>query len=151
MNLKGFISVTKIDNIKTHFKKHQRKYVIGGTVVVGVGVTGHILWLCAKNRELAKALEDSGQEVASLTAKIGDISITGDNNVLNITQNLKMRGHSGFVTQCVETGEIFASQNRAAEVFGADPGKMSKHLNGLRENINGYHFVRLFIFPTDSQ
>jgi predicted XRE-type DNA-binding protein len=53
-----------------------------------------------------------------------------------------------IITQCVETGERFASQNRAAEVFGGTASRMSEHLRGARENFNGYHFIRVQEFVT---
>lgn len=53
--------------------------------------------------------------------------------------NLIRRGHPGNVVEHLESGEQFASQARAAEVFGVSASRMSKHLRGLIEDIDGEH------------
>ena len=63
----------------------------------------------------------------------------------NITTNIynKTKGHPGFVTRCVETGELFETQNTAASFFEIPPSILSRHLNEGLELREGLHFERL--------
>lgn len=54
------------------------------------------------------------------------------------------RGHPGFITRCIETGELFLTQSSAARSVGSSNSIMSTHLNGKLEDVNGYHFERVF-------
>ena len=58
---------------------------------------------------------------------------------------LERRGHPGWVTRCVETGEVYASQARAAACNNISPSRMSAHLNGQASHANGLHFERLYL------
>lgn len=53
------------------------------------------------------------------------------------------KGHSGFVTRCLETGELFKTQGLAAEAFGIGANIMSQHLNHGLELDQGLHFERV--------
>ena len=55
-------------------------------------------------------------------------------------QQLARRGHPGNVIKCVETGEVFASQNRAAAAYGISAKALRNSLRGLKETAGGYHF-----------
>ena len=63
----------------------------------------------------------------------------------NITTNIynKTKGHPGFVTRCVETGELFETQNAAASFFEIPPSILSRHLNEGLELREDLHFERL--------
>ena len=61
----------------------------------------------------------------------------------NVTQVLVRRGHPGNIVRCIETGETFASQARAAAVNGIDPSIMSRHLKGTLATAKGLHFENL--------
>ena len=39
--------------------------------------------------------------------------------------------------------EVFASQNRAAEMMGLSPSRLSDHLVGKTENVKGFKFEKL--------
>lgn len=66
-----------------------------------------------------------------------------NNSVNEIITVLARRGHPGWIIRCKETGEVFASQNRAAEVMGISKGVLSGHLNGKLDNAAGYTFERI--------
>ena len=68
--------------------------------------------------------------------------------VNNAIQTLVKRGHAGNVVVCNETGEIFASQNRAAQMLGLDPKRLSEHVRGKLENVKGYTFTLLGEYDT---
>ena len=91
-------------------------------------------------------------EMAAPALIVQDLSFTYRTRntpaIQNVNFGLERRVHPGWITQCVETGERFASQNRAAEVFGGTASRMSEHLRGARENFNGYHFIRVQEFVT---
>ena len=64
------------------------------------------------------------------------------NTTVNIYQGIK--GHPGFITRCIDTGEVFSSQKKAADAFGIPEGVLSGHLNGKFDEANGLHFERVF-------
>jgi hypothetical protein len=55
------------------------------------------------------------------------------------------KGHPGFITRCIETGELFATQGSAARAFNIPERTMTKHLNYGRELSENLHFERLGI------
>ena len=59
------------------------------------------------------------------------------------TQTVVRRMHPGNVIMCEQTGEIFASQNRAAEVFNVSRQNMAAHLHGKLPDVNGLTFKKL--------
>lgn len=52
-------------------------------------------------------------------------------------------GHPGFIIKCDQTGEIFPSVFRAAQVMGVARGSMSKHINGKMKSVKGYTFTKI--------
>ena len=113
------------DQDKTHWEKYRIYYLCAAALLVGVGIG----LLCRANINL---------------------SIGGRNNTQVIAKNLivsqlERRGHPGWIVRCIETGEVFASQNRAAEVTGINPGRLSEHLNGKTPHDQGYTFERVML------
>lgn len=113
--------------VKSHFKKHKTKYLVGGTCAV-VGVTVGVY------------LGNKGMINFQL---VNTGSVSQVQNIDNSINILTRRGHAGNIVRCIETGETYASQNRAAEVLGLDKSILSKHLNGLKEHVNGLHFEKV--------
>ena len=123
--------------MKSHIKKHKTKYIVGGGITVGVGVGIYI----GKRIGLEVDEESIKSKLELTNVAIGkDVSIT--NNITYITQLVK-RGHAGNVLRCNETGELFASQNRAAEAMGIGKTKLSEYMNGKRTDVDGYTFENL--------
>ena len=124
----------KVDQVKQHIKKHKTIYICVAVVVVttiaAVVVTRKVM--------LAKF----SPEVISKVS-VAEGATIGDN--AHITTNIYngLRGHPGFQTLCLDTGEVFSSQNDAALFAGVDKKTMSRHLNGLLPDINGVVFTRL--------
>lgn len=116
--------------IKTHLKKHKEAYIVGGVVGVVALSTGAYLG----NKGIVNVqLFNSGTV----------------NQQLHIDKSINIltrRGHAGNVVKCVETGEVFASQNRASIVYDIAPSELSKHLRGLSGDVNGLHFEKLDTF-----
>ena len=79
-----------------------------------------------------------------------DISGNTDSNpigvnlgTLNYTVEANRQGPPSWVVRCLETGEVFSSQNKAAEVLNVSPHDISLYLNGLKDNAGGLHFERI--------
>lgn len=111
----------QFEKVKTHVKNNKKVYIAAGVgVAVGAGVV-----LCLGDR-----------------VNVTQIAI-GKNNVLKQTTLLVRRGHPGFVIKCKETGEVFASQNRAAEALGVSARSIARHLKGEHPNAGGFTFENL--------
>ncbi len=125
-----------VKGVKRHFKRSQKIYTAIGITAVVCGIAGYLAY---KMKPVV---------VQTINGDIhAPVSATGD-VIQNTNFGLERRVHPGWITQCVETGEKFASQNRAAEVFGGTASRMSEHLRGARDNFNGHHFIRVREFAT---
>lgn len=129
----------KEGKFKAHFKKHKFKY----GVVIGLVVGGTVVYLFAKTRGGAN-VDVTNKQMVAVNSPITN-NITNEYNLPN------RRGHAGDIIKCVETGEVFASQRRAAEVMGVNRSELNKHINGLKEDVNGLHFEKKGDYNSDSQ
>ena len=111
---------------QTHWQKYKWLYV-GLAAGVILGATGVLFY----NRNVF------------VHTKITQILCWKPNNT-TVTV-LERRGHPGWVTRCIETGEVYASQTRAAACNDISPSMMSSHLNGQTESVKGLHFERLYL------
>ena len=120
--------------VKGHFKKHKVKYIVGGTcAVVGVGVGIYL-----GNKGIINVqLVNTGE-------------VTQVQNIDKSINILSRRGHAGDVIRCLETGETFASQKRAAEVYGVNQGDISKHLKGKKDSVKGMTFEKVGSFNKEN-
>ena len=126
------------EKIKEHFRKHKWKYIIGGTIILA-GVTTLIV---RGSRTKLVAGMDWLERAPTGSFIFGD----GNYNNTVTTVHTGMRGNPGFVTRCVETGELFENQGVASRTFGIPESIMSKHLNYGRELQEGLHFERVGVF-----
>lgn len=125
-----------MNKVKEHFKRNKKVY-LGLGVDVGIGVLiGGVGAGTAMYLKKAPEVDNTNilQNQALLNIKP---NIEQHNNY--ITQ-LVRRGHPGNVVRCVETGEEFASQSRAAELLGISRQAIGECLKGKREHIKGLHF-----------
>lgn len=113
--------------VKGHFKKHKTKYIVGGACAV-VGVT------------VGAYLGNKGMINFQL---VNTGSVSQVQNIDNSINILTRRGHASNIVRCVETGETYASQNRAAQLLGINPSELSNHLRGNRDNAGGLHFEKV--------
>lgn len=107
------------NKVKEHFKKYGKLYLGVG---IGVVVGGLVF-----NKEIVITI----------------IKNKGNNNINTVTTNLARRGHPGNIVKCLETGEVFASQNRAAEALGLSKSAVSDQLRGIINDAKGYTFETL--------
>ena len=116
-------------SIKTHLKNNRDKYLIGGGALA-IGLTvGYFAHPASANQRAA---------VKQFIAWHSPTTIN-----LEQTTTLVRRGHPGNIIKCVETGELFASQNRAADILGISKTSLSQHLKGKRPSVSGYTFENL--------
>jgi DNA endonuclease I-HmuI-like, NUMOD-like domain len=117
----------RIEKIKDHLKEYRAVYISGavGIVIGGVGV--YILTKKGGSNQITDSYKLQWKP-------------TTTNNVTTILMRL---GHPGNMVRCIETGEVFASQNRAAKVMGIKASNLCSHLNGRHPHAGGYHFERI--------
>jgi hypothetical protein len=125
----------QIEKVKKHVQKHKKEYIaaIGGAAVATI--------TCAIVRDIVSQPIGHG---ASVTAKRG-ISVLGKKVVMHNVSYIyaNRQGPPSWVVRCIETGEIFSSQNSAALTMELAPQEISKHLCGLMDHVRGYHFERI--------
>lgn len=125
------------EKLKAHWEKYKQTYIMVGvsiavSIVVGVGV-----YVLTKPK----------------TPNINVDMNVGDNNhdpqqmvnlgTLNYTIEANRQGPPSWVVRCLETGEVFSSQNKAAEALGVSKQDISLSLNGIKDNAGGLHFERI--------
>src|SRR6478735_9319706 len=104
----------KIQRFKYHLQKNKKSYLIGAGSL-GVGV----LLGASRHAEVKQTIDSFNFKFFSPTT-----------TTLEQTVLLVRRGHPGNVILCIETGEKFASQNRAAQALGISSSNLSQHLKG---------------------
>ena len=119
------------DKIKAHWEKYKQTYI---TVGVGVVVVVTIFIVA---RKTAPTLN------IGKSAVVTDVKQFVTKGDLNYTITSNRQGPPSWVVRCIETGDVFSSQNEAAKTLGINTSILSKQLNGLTESINGLHFERI--------
>lgn len=125
-----------MSKLKTHLKQHKTFYIGISTGIALAGITVLIMkGRLALQSPPEPSFADSGFFFSGNRAG-RDINVTA--NIHNGT-----RGHPGFLTSFLETGELFHTQGEAASAYGVNPKVMSEHLRGFHDTANGYHFKRV--------
>lgn len=123
----------RLENFKIHVKENKKTYIACGATAV---VTGVVVYVAMKTRRSVDAITTTDSNKL--------IDFKWHSPVTNsVTVNLTPRGDLGNPVRCLETGEIFESQNFAALVKGVSSGVLSRHLNGELAHAGGLHFERL--------
>ncbi len=116
----------RIEKIQNHFKENKTVYLAGaGGVVIGaIGVF---------------VTSGGGVQI------VDSMKLTLVNWKSPHTSQTVMirRGHPGNIIRCDQTGELFASQARAAKANNISGASLSMHLRGLKENVKGLTFNNL--------
>jgi hypothetical protein len=123
------------DKVKEHIKQHKEAYIVGAA---GIGLAT-ITWLITRgntsqsiNRGIP-VVANGGIPVVGKKIAIGSISyISADR-----------QGSPSWVVRCKETGNIFTSQRSAALEMELPASEISRHLNGILENVRGFTFERI--------
>ena len=117
----------KEQKIGQHVSEHKDLYVGIG---VGAGIVG-VVMLALSGRHTTDA-------ATKVTMRSFNLLSHGSGNIVSVIE----REGRGFPVWCIETGEWFKSQNAAAKAKGISDTSLSQHLNGLRDEVSGLHFVR---------
>ena len=114
--------------VKGHFKRNKDTYIVGGACLTAGVVIGVVV---------SKSVRSESDDVIT---NVKGIFIKSP---VTTNVHLERRGHPGNVIRCNETGEIFASQRRAAEVMGISRMALSNQLSGKVDSVKGYTFEKL--------
>lgn len=120
----------KIDKVKKHLSDHRSLY-IGIGIGVGLGVVSTLVFAGRQSPEVV--VETKNTALVNYKSPVTNV----------ITTVLERRGHPGNMLRCNETGELFASQNRAADLMGINKRDLSQHLHGVTDSVRGYTFTNL--------
>lgn len=124
------------NEIREHIKRHKTMYACAATAV-GVA-TFTTLIMRGSHAKL-----DAGMDWPE-KAPVDSLFIFGNSKSNIVTTFHKgVQGHPGFITRCIETGELFANQGDAARAFNIPEEFLSKHLNYGKELIENLHFERV--------
>jgi len=140
------VEPTRIERIKQHVKDHKIAYACGATAVVtGVVVAGIT---CVIMRESHAGLR-GGPDWSEKTP-VDSLSVLSNHSIFGKVSNSMVTtihkgntGNPGFVTRCVETGELFATQGDAARAFNIPEPLMSGHLNKGLKLVEDLNFERV--------
>lgn len=121
----------EIPKPKKFWHDHKEAIVVGACTF-GLGILVGIV-----------SYSDDENSIESEGDNCNILQVNGHDNVINYNEILSRRGHPGNAVKCEETGEIFASQNRAAEANKISPSRLASHLAGNLENVGGLHFTKL--------
>lgn len=116
------------DEIKNHFERNKTRYVSGAAITVIVlsmlkGRTGSAEFAQINIRPISFFSKQT-VKVVSVIERAG-------------------RGHPGYITECIETGEKWRSQGMAAKAIGLPDVLMSKHIAREIPDLHGLHYRRV--------
>ena len=128
--------------MRKHFKKNKQFYIGVGT---GICVAGFTCLIMREPRAVLRGGTDCPiqEPTGSLFSSARSIFGPASSTVTTIHHGSK--GHPGFITKCLETGEIFATQGAAARAFGIPEPVLSGHLNKGLSLSEDLHFERVGI------
>ena len=120
-------NIRDVEKIKDHVKENKKNYITGA-ICFGVGVGTALL--VGRRTELRQVIDSYKLQINSPTTN-------------NVVATLERRGHPGNIVQCNETGEVVASQRRAAELLGLNAPEIVRHLQGTKSDVNGLTFTKI--------
>lgn len=125
----------RIEKIKKHVKDYKTEYACAAGVVAGASFTFLLMRGVASHR-ISRDI---------VVAASRDIVVARENGVINNVSYISSNRQGGpsWVVRCLETGKIFTSQRAAASGMDLSAANISQHLNGVRDNVNGYTFERI--------
>lgn len=112
---------SRLDRVKKHLKENKQVYLVGA----GCLATGYFL-----RPQVVNIVDVCNLKYKSPTTNV-------------VVTNVIRRGHPGNIIRCIDTGEVFASQRRAAQALGIHPYELYRHLSGHLETAGGHIFENL--------
>lgn len=137
-----------MSKITDHIEQHKVVYISAGVVVLA-GFTCLIM----RDKDVTQRIKRGIPVLAHRGIPVVDESVSNTprqtavfgktvmNNVSYISAN--RQGPPSWVVRCIETGEVFTSQAKAALDLGIPANELSRHLNGAMENVRGLTFERI--------
>lgn len=118
--------MSKIENIKNHVRENKKVYIVGGVCFLA-GVATTIIVVKKADVEISPKIQQILSYKPHATLEV----------------YVEALGDPGNIVQDTTTGTIYASQNQAAKALGTTPSRMSSHLKGDLEHIDGHVLVKL--------
>jgi hypothetical protein len=132
------------EGITNHVKRHKVAYSFGA----GIAVAGFtcLIMRGVYSQHIGGTIGTPAQGTIG-TLGVSDVSIRplsffSRQNVVTVIE-ANRKGPPSWVVRCKETSDIFMSQKAAAIEMGLAHDHLSNHLNGLRDNVNGFTFERI--------
>jgi hypothetical protein len=132
------VNFPEVDKIKAHVRKNKKWYQ-----GFGFGLAAGITLIMLKGQY-------AGLDKAATTVFARPLFLFSNHNkMVNVVAVVagEGRGHPGFPVICKETGHVFLSQKGAALWAEVSDRHMSRHLNGMSTDVDGWHFQRLSAIP----
>lgn len=126
------------DKALDHYYRHEMLYK---GIAIGAGATLLVVG-AVHYRSLYVLTKNGGAGALSLIAS-DEAVVNAAGRDLYVIQQLKRRGHPGYVVRCNETGETFASINRAATMNDISPSTIRNQICGRIPNAKGLTFTKL--------
>ena len=126
------------DKALEHYYRHEMLYK---GIAIGAGATLLVVG-AVHYRSLYVLTKNGGAGALSLIAS-DEAVVNAAGRDLYVIQQLKRRGHPGYVVRCNETGETFASINRAAAMNDISPSTIRNQICGRIPNAKGLTFTKL--------
>ena len=126
------------DKALEHYYRHEMLYK---GIAIGAGATLLVVG-AVHYRSLYVLTKNGGAGALSLIAS-DEAVVNAAGRDLYVIQQLKRRGHPGYVVRCNETGETFASINRAATMNDISPSTIRNQICGRIPNAKGLTFTKL--------
>jgi hypothetical protein len=134
------------EEIKSHFERNKRTYIIGGAVLAGITclvMRGHAFQHIGRGIPVAAkgGIPVLGENVVNVRP-LSLFSNRMTNHIVSVIESGR-QGPPSWVIRCKETGEIFTSQAGAAREMDLPANEISRQLNGLIDHVRDFHFERI--------
>lgn len=125
-----------IQKVKTHFRENKKTYIAFGGGIAFAAIT----MLLVRDRHAKTRGVSDGLD--AVTVRPLSFLSNQKNNIVTVIER-EGRGHTGYIVRCLETGDIYTSQNQAANAMGIPASVVSGQITGKFPDADGYHFERL--------
>ena len=119
---------------KEHFAKYRNIYITAGLVVLGSVVTGLIVYSVTKTDIKPVSIGDIHKN-SNVAVNLG--------GTLNYTIQSARKRPPSWIVRCLENDQLYSSQEKASKELGINKATLSRHLNGLLDEVNHLHFERV--------
>jgi hypothetical protein len=133
--VKQGVKAEVVNDVKLHVQKYQAAYLCGAVSVATAGFTT----LLMRGRYVENPMGSYGQD----TVTVRPLSFLSNRQTVVTVVAREGRGHPGYIVRCLETGNVFVSQNQAADAMNIPKHILSKHLTGEFADACGWHLERL--------